>query len=74
MIDLSRLAEAVKHKREHNSLSLAEAAEQSGLSAPTLSRIERQIFIPDLLTYYQICRWLEVSLETFFEKIEALAA
>lgn len=40
--------------------TLREIAEQTGVSAPTLSRLERGT-TPDLETFFALCMWLDVS-------------
>lgn len=71
MIALKSLADAVFLKRadcnyRKPSRSLRDVAEETGISAATLSRIEREM-MPDLETYIKLCRWLDVPLETFVE-------
>lgn len=46
--------------RERYVISLRDAENQSGISAATLSRIERGA-IPDLETFRKLCIWLETS-------------
>jgi transcriptional regulator with XRE-family HTH domain len=45
------------------------AQEIGGVSASTLSRIEKGN-VPDLITFMKICRWLEVSLQDFLTDSE----
>lgn len=62
-IDLNRLAALVAKKRDGRPLrDLAE--EIGGVSAPTLSRIEKG-HLPDLDTFMKLCRWLKVSPDDF---------
>ena len=63
-IDLNRLAAMVRAKRDQKGLRAA-ASEIGGISAPTLSRIE-QGSLPDLDTFILICKWLNVSPESFY--------
>jgi len=57
------LAALVAKKR--NSRPLRDIAEEiGGVSAPTLSRIEKGN-LPDLDTFIKICRWLKVSQDDF---------
>jgi transcriptional regulator with XRE-family HTH domain len=44
--------------RRGNKMSLRELAEKLGVSAPTISRIERG-GNPDIDTFCKICRWAE---------------
>lgn len=59
------LAGMLKNKRAHKGLR-AIAQEIGNVSAATLSRIE-QGKIPDVDTFIRICRWLNVSTDTFIE-------
>lgn len=58
-------ADALRKKR--GAASLREEAKQSGVSAATLSRLENCKFLPDLITYWQCCRYLSVPMDTFFK-------
>lgn len=69
IVDSKALADAVYARRLGQSqrtpeMALREAAAEVGLSAATLSRVERQS-LPDLPTYIKLCRWLGVPLEHF---------
>lgn len=57
------LAGMVKSKRGTKGLRTI-ADEIGNVSAPTLSRIE-QGKVPDVDTFIKICRWLDISTETF---------
>lgn len=57
------LAGMVKSKRGTKGLRTI-AVEIGNVSAPTLSRIE-QGKVPDVDTFIKICRWLDISTETF---------
>lgn len=62
-LDISRLAALIKSKR--GSQPLRETAEEiGGLTASTLSRIERGN-VPDLETFMRLCKWLGVSADQF---------
>ncbi len=62
-IDLTKLAALIAKKRDGR--PLRDVAEQiGGVSAPTLSRIEKGN-IPDIDTFMRLCRWLEVSPNDF---------
>ncbi len=41
--------------------SLREIADLTGVSAPTLSRLERKGTTPDLETFFALCAWMDVS-------------
>lgn len=57
------LASMLKNKRADKGLR-AVADEIGGVSAATLSRIE-QGKIPDVATFIKICKWLDVTTDTF---------
>jgi transcriptional regulator with XRE-family HTH domain len=57
------LSEMIKSKRGNR--GLREVAKEIGnLSAPTLSRIENGN-LPDIDTYFKICKWLDVPTDYF---------
>ncbi len=64
-LDLSELGLCIKRKRQREQLSLREAAEQSRVSFPTLSRLENAQIMPDVPTLTRLCRWLQVPLDQF---------
>lgn len=45
------------------------AANEIGISAPTLSRLNNGR-PPDLITYYKCCKWLNLDMNFFFEDYE----
>ena len=57
-VTLLNLGTIVREKR--GSLGLRAVAADTGISAPTLSRIEAGK-MPDLQTFGKLCRWLEVD-------------
>jgi transcriptional regulator with XRE-family HTH domain len=57
------LAGMLKSKRGKKGLRTV-AEEIGDVSAPTLSRIE-QGKVPDVETFIKICKWMEVSTDTF---------
>lgn len=62
-IDLTKFAALISKKRARRPLrDIAEEIE--GVSAPTLSRIEKGN-VPDIDTFMRLCRWLEVSPNEF---------
>ena len=62
-LDTELLAAMVKNKRANKGLR-AVAEEIDGVSFATLSRIE-QGKLPDVDTFIRICKWLDVSTDTF---------
>src|SRR5438552_18055373 len=61
---LKRISVLIKAKRRENQLGVREAAAESGLSAATLSRLERGVSpnLPDAGTLTKLASWLGVSL------------
>ena len=63
----SPFKKAIILKRSHsNRMGLRECAKQIGISAATLSRLERG-YMPDLLTYAHVCKWLNEDLNKFLK-------
>lgn len=62
---MSRLPALIKAKRREMGIGLRTAAEESGVSPSTLSRLERGISqsLPDTETLTKVANWLGVSLE-----------
>lgn len=60
-----KLAKAIKSKRviELN-IDMREAAKLIGISASTISRVERG-GMPDMITFGLICEWLKTDLKVF---------
>lgn len=78
--NLARLGEIIKAKRQESGLGLRAAAEESGISASTLSRLERGLgAAPDAETMTKLSDWLKASVddllfggEAKFKKLEDL--
>ncbi|MBB6001432.1 helix-turn-helix domain-containing protein [Arcicella rosea] len=62
-LDTEKFAQMVKLKRGNKGLR-AVSEDIGGVSAPTLSRIE-QGHLPDIDTYFKICKWLDVPTDFF---------
>jgi transcriptional regulator with XRE-family HTH domain len=71
-LDTDKLAAMVKSKRASRGLR-AVAQEIGDVSASTLSRIE-QGSVPDVNTFLQLCKWLNVPTDTFTIADEATSA
>lgn len=68
-VDIQALADAMFQRRNQGArryptISLRCVADEIGVSAATISRIERGK-TPDLETYAKICTWLGVPLDRF---------
>ena len=64
-IRLVEFASALKAHRRREGLTLTEAADATGISAATLSRIERAKFHPRFETAHALCAWMGVPLSEF---------
>lgn len=60
--DLGRL---LRERRQHDELSLRDAADEIGVSFNTLARIEKG-YVPDVATFQRIADWVGVSPAEFF--------
>jgi len=69
VVRIGELGKLIQEKRRAERLTLAAAAQQSKVSAPTLSRLERQsndggkVMTPDTHTLTALTQWLGVSVE-----------
>lgn len=61
-IGVEQLGDEIRLRRERDELSLRDAELESGVSAATLSRIERGS-IPDLSIAGRLAKWLEVDIQ-----------
>lgn len=57
-IDASELATRVKARRRELGISLRAAAAEVGVSAATLSRVERGDYLPDRDNLFRLLRWV----------------
>jgi len=53
-------------KQQAYKLSVRTAAKEIGISASTLSRLNRAEFLPDVYTYFRCCQWLKIEMNYFF--------
>ncbi len=69
---LSHLPAMIKAKRREEKLGLRAAAQKSGVSPSTLSRLERGIStsLPDTETLAKLAGWLNVSLDSILVQAE----
>ncbi len=65
-LDTERLSDLVRSKR--GNCGLRETATIVGVSAATISRVERGI-IPDVRTFLAICDWIEMPPAKFIENM-----
>jgi transcriptional regulator with XRE-family HTH domain len=62
LIDAVDLGDRVRAKRRSKKLSIREAAEEVGVSAPTISRVERG-HLPERENLLRLARWAEVQID-----------
>lgn len=60
--DPAQLAHRIRARRQSRGLSLQEAAKLTGVSAATLSRVERGDYLPGRENLGKLADWLEISL------------
>jgi transcriptional regulator with XRE-family HTH domain len=63
IIDPVDLGDRVRAKRRSRRLSIREAAAEVGVSAPTLSRVERGHHLPERENLLKIARWVGVRID-----------
>src|SRR5829696_7535795 len=57
-IDASELATRLKARRRERAISLRAAAAEAGVSAATLSRVERGDYLPERDNLFRLLRWV----------------
>ncbi|MBV9210123.1 MAG: helix-turn-helix domain-containing protein [Acidobacteria bacterium] len=63
LVNTIELGRAIRRKREEQGLSLRNVADQTGVSASTLSRIENGTGKPDADNIARLTAWLDVPME-----------
>ncbi|HYE66330.1 MAG TPA: helix-turn-helix domain-containing protein [Pyrinomonadaceae bacterium] len=63
LVNTSELGRAIRRKREEQGLSLRDVADETGVSASTLSRIENGTGKPDADNIARLTAWLNVPME-----------
>ncbi len=63
LIDPEQLADHVRARRRAEGLSIRQAAKVIGISAPTLSRVERGDYLPERDTLFKLARWVEMPID-----------
>jgi transcriptional regulator with XRE-family HTH domain len=61
------LGQSIQRKRGEEKLTLRDAAEQTGIGASTLWRLEKGQGLPDAATLARLTQWLGVPLERFMD-------
>src|SRR2546427_9290792 len=62
-VNTSELGDAVRRRREQKGMSLRDVAEETGVSASTLSRIENGTGKPDADNIARLAGWLDMPIE-----------
>src|SRR6266480_4247829 len=62
-VNTSELGDAVRRRREQQGMSLRDVAEETGVSASTLSRIENGTGKPDADNIARLAAWLDMPIE-----------
>lgn len=63
IIDPVKLGDRLRAKRRSEGLSIREVAQEIGVSAPTLSRVERGQHLPERENLLRIARWAGVRID-----------
>jgi transcriptional regulator with XRE-family HTH domain len=63
LVNVAELGKYIKRRRQSERLSLRGVAQQTQVSASTLSRIENSTGTPDFPTLARLARWLNIPLE-----------
>ncbi|HEX8706879.1 MAG TPA: helix-turn-helix transcriptional regulator [Pyrinomonadaceae bacterium] len=63
LVNTGELGRAIRRKREEQGLSLRDVADETGVSASTLSRIENGTGKPDADNIARLTTWLNVPME-----------
>jgi transcriptional regulator with XRE-family HTH domain len=63
LVNTVELGRAIRRRREEKALSLRDVADQTGVSASTLSRIENGTGKPDADNIARLTSWLDVPME-----------
>jgi transcriptional regulator with XRE-family HTH domain len=70
-IDLELLQKLIRSRRKSDDLSLRDAAEQIGISAPTLQRVEAGQ-PPNTASLIRITEWLKLAIDDVLQKSKEL--
>src|SRR2546425_13253114 len=72
-VHTSELGEAVRRRREQQGMSLRDVADETGVSASTLSRIENGTGKPDADNIARLAAWLDMPIERVMHHDRAAA-
>src|SRR5260370_29006571 len=68
LVNTMELGRAIRRKREESELSFRDVADETGVSASTLSRIENGTGKPDADNIARLTTWLDVPLERILNR------
>ena len=72
-VNTAELGNAIRRRREQKALSLRDVAEETGVSASTLSRIENGTGKPDADNIARLAAWLDMPIERVMHHDRAAA-
>src|SRR5260370_9898469 len=72
-VNTSELGGAVRRRREQQGLSLRDVADETGVSASTLSRIENGTGKPDADNIARLAAWLDMPIEPVLHRARGSA-
>jgi len=72
-VNTAELGNAIRRRREQKGLSLRDLAEETGVSASTLSRIENGTGKPDADNIARLAAWLDMPIERVMHHDRAAA-
>ena len=72
-VNTAELGNAIRRRREQKDLSLRDLAEETGVSASTLSRIENGTGKPDADNIARLAAWLDMPIERVMHHDRAAA-
>lgn len=67
MLDIAALQEAILQRKNNGNLTWKQVADESGVSAPTLTRIMKGEVQPDTETVGKLARWLRLPVDRFYQ-------
>src|SRR5256714_13999671 len=74
LVNTIELGRAIRRKREEQGLSLRDVADETGVSASTLSRIENGTGKPDADNIARLAGWLDMPIERVMHQNHASGA
>ena len=72
-VNTAELGSAIRRRREQHGLSLRDVADETGVSASTLSRIENGTGKPDADNIARLASWLDMPIERVMHHVHRAA-